>query len=71
MVSRQHPCSQEDIDDILLGSDDSDKELDEIEPELLYDSDDDTEYVADFTELKLQGIYIGFCLDFLRFQRVS
>ena len=42
MESKQHPCSQEDIDDILLGSDDSDNELDEIEPDLLYDSDDDT-----------------------------
>lgn len=40
------------INDILLGSDDSDNELDEIEPDLLYDSDDDTEYVADLTELK-------------------
>ena len=35
MERKQHPCSQEDIDDILLGSDDSDNELDEIEPDLL------------------------------------
>lgn len=51
MEGRQHSCSQDDIHDILFGSDESENELDEIEPELLYDSDDDTEYVADLTEL--------------------
>ena len=50
MERRQQSCSTDDILGILFSSDESENELDEIEPDLLYDSDDDTEYVADFTE---------------------
>lgn len=38
------------INDILLGSDDSDNELDEIKPDLLYYGNAETVYVDDIAE---------------------
>ena len=35
MERRQHSCSQDDIHDILFGSDENENELDEIEPEFV------------------------------------